>query len=281
MLLRPKVVEMTPVDKIQLKSGKTKPATSGHIQPKSGTDQHGGFEGGRGYRFVNIKSAVELGAQAVLDHQRKHPECDGQQKLLAEEEERRGLPVSEMMSCQKCGYKTEKTKMYSEIPHKGQRRGRRTATPNMAFQVGLQNTGIAASGARRLLTSMDTAVPSSSGLQKIENKCGQIIRDENMFTTKDTELLKRLLQKRIGPEAMERTKYGTSTQKAESMNHAYAMTNPKGTLTFSSNAAARDHSAIHIVNNKHANSIVKKCEAAGCPISAGSPAASALVYIDK
>ena len=180
MLLRPKVVEMTPVDKIQLKSGKTMPATSGHIHLKSGTDQHGGFEGGRGYRFVNIKSAVELGAQAVLDHQRKHPECDGQQKLLAEEEEHRGLPVSEMMSYQKCGYKTEKTKLYSEIPHKDQRRGQRTATPNMAFQVGLQNTGISASGARRLLTSMDTAVPSSSGLQKIENKCGQIIKDENI-----------------------------------------------------------------------------------------------------
>ena len=65
------------------------------------------------------------------------------------------------------------------------------------------------------------------------------------------------------------------------MNHAYAMTNPKGTLTFSRNAAARDHSAIHVVNNIHANSIVKKCEAAGCPISAGSPAASALASIDK
>ena len=124
MLLCPKVVEMTPVDKIQLiKNGKTMPATSG-------TDQHGGGGGGRGYRFVNIKSAVELGAQAVLDHQRKHPECDSQPKLLAEEEERRGLAVSEMMSCQKCGYTTEKTKLYSEIPHKGQRRGRRTTTPN-------------------------------------------------------------------------------------------------------------------------------------------------------
>ena len=105
--------------------------------------------------------------------------------------------------------------------------------------------------------------------------------EAKMFTAKDKELLKRLLQKRIGPEAMERTKYGTSTQNAESMNHAYAMTNPKGTLTFSRNAAARDHSAIHLVNNKHANSIVKKCEAAGYPISAGSPAASALASIDK
>ena len=46
------------------------------------------------------------------------------------------------------------------------------------------------------------------------------VRSKMMSTTKDTELLKRLLQKRIEPEAMERTKYGTSTQKVESMNHA-------------------------------------------------------------
>ena len=82
MLLRPKVVEMTPVDKIQLKSANPIPPTCGLPQLKSGADQHRG-----GYRFVNINSAVELGAQAVLDHQQKHPECDGQPKLLAEAEE--------------------------------------------------------------------------------------------------------------------------------------------------------------------------------------------------
>ena len=34
-----------------------------------------------------------------------------------------------------------------------------------------------------------------------------------------------------------------STQKTESVNHAFGMTNPKGSLTFSRNAAARDHSS--------------------------------------
>lgn len=182
MLLRPKVVEMTPVDEIQLKSMKPVPTSSGQLHPKSGADQHEG-----GYRFVNVKSAVELGSHAVLEHQRTHPECDSQPKLLAEAEEHRGLAVSEMMSCVKCGYKTEKTKLYSEIPHKT--RGRRTATPNIAFQIGLQNTGIAASGARRLLTSMDTAVPSSSGLQKSANKCGQIIMNENIRDMADKRKL--------------------------------------------------------------------------------------------
>lgn len=550
MLLRPKVAERTPVDKIQLKSVNTIAPTCGKPQPKSGADHYGGC-----YRFVDINSAVELGAQAVRDHQEKHPNCDGQPKLLAEAEERRGIAVSEMMSCVKCGYRTEQTKLYSEIPCESKRRGRRTATPNMSLQVGLQNTSIASAGARRLLTAMDTAVPSTSGLQKIANKCGEIIKTENLrdmaekrhvvkdihelqgfkrespiavevdrqynnplrncrkktpfvpatqtrdtvcenvtsgkfivmfnhesklckcrqrsqsvtshqstrskhssdctatrrpdfnmgdereggvqcatklvnceeplqvsrvttdadgclaqginsvmrdktgqdveslldpshlnrslcaavsrakfsedmfpgntvternkaqdrfaddishrvqaeaeqisqkcgtdivtikklaakavsaipdcymgdhrkcrklsqvckgkynypylshyvrrrliLSTKDKELLTRLLGTRMGDEALDKTKYRTSTQKSESMNHAFAMTNPKGTLTFSRNGAARDHSAIHLVNNQHANSILKKCKAAGCPISAGSPAASALAAIDR
>ena len=120
--------------------------------------------------FLNIQSAVQLGAQAVLDHQRLHPECDGQPKLMAEAEECRGLAVSEVMQCKKCGFTTHRQKLYTEIPKKGP--GRRTATPNMAFQVGLYNTGIATAGARRLLAALDTTVPSSSGLQKIADKCG-------------------------------------------------------------------------------------------------------------
>lgn len=107
------------------------------------------------------------------------------------------------------------------------------------------------------------------------------VRGRFILTSKDEEILKTILEKRIGDEAIERTKYRTSSQKSESMNHAYAMTNPKGTLTFSRNGASRDHSAIHLVNNQHANSIIKKCEATGCPITAGSPAAKALAAMDK
>ena len=175
MLLRPKVAERTPVDEIQLKIVNPIAPTCGKPQPKSGVDQNG-----EQYRFVDINSTVELGAEAVREHQLKHPNCDGQPKLLAEAEERKGIAVSEMMSCSKCGYRTKQTKLYSEIPCEGKRRGRRTATPNMSLQVGLQNTSIASSGARRLLTAMNTVVPSKSGLQKIANKCAEIIKTENI-----------------------------------------------------------------------------------------------------
>ena len=531
MLLRPSCThQATPVDKLQLKS----------------RDDPQGGQKLQGYRFVDVNSAVDLGVQAALDHHRIHPDCDGQPKLIPHAEVRRGLAVSEMLSCQKCDFHTDQRKLYTEIPRRG--RGRRTATPNMALQVGLQNTGIATAGARRLLTAMDTTVPSVNGLQKLSNKCGEIITAENerdmcnkrtitkdihglqghdrnspiavetdrqynnplrncrkktpfvaatqtrdivcenvtsskyivmyhhenklckkcdianpgecqhtgtcsatrpknfnmgdereggtecakkllnckepltvnrvttdadgclaqgmmshmqseagmetehlldpphlnrslcaaisrakfspkMFPgkrkkdrkklqdrfaddishraeaeatllqksckdpsqmadkaakaanaiiqcymgnhslckkwskichgkykfpylpvdargklrmcTSDEQTIVRLLGKRIGQEALEKTKYGTSTQKAESMNHAFAVTNPKGVLTFSRNASSRDHSAVHLVNNRHANSIVKKCEAAGCPVTAGSPAAKALEEMDK
>ena len=49
----------------------------------------------------------------------------------------------------------------------------------MAFQVGLHNTGIATAGARRLLSAMDTAVPSRTGLQNSANKFGDIMTIEN------------------------------------------------------------------------------------------------------
>ena len=87
---------------------------------------------------------------------------------------------------------------------------------------------------------------------------GADVRSKLKMSTDDEQTVLKLLDKRIGKEAMEKTKYGTSTQKSESMNHAFAMTNPNGTLTFSRNAESRDHSAVHLVNNGHANSIVKK-----------------------
>ena len=540
MLLRPKDAETTPLD--ELLHEETAELCGPAEQPDGGVRAT--------YRFVDINAAVGLGAQAVLQHQEAHPDCDGQPTLMADAEERRGLAVSELMSCQKCGFCTDKTKLFTEIAQTG--RGRRTATPNMAFMVGLYNTGISTAGARRLLSAMDTTVPSGNSLQNTANKCGEIINTENhkdmsdkrtivkdihelqgyerdsaiavetdrqynnplrncrkktpfipatqtrdvvcenvtankyvvmyhqenklckkcdnvgdkdhikqagnctatrpahynmgnereggqqcaqkllnskepllidrvttdadgclaqgvtscmqskdagmaiehlldpphlnrslcaavshakftkdMFpaqtkkertklqdrfaddvshraqaeaaaimkksggnltkmtamsenavkaivtcysgnhdncrkwslickggkykfpylpvdvrgklkiTPTDEETLLKALSKRLCQEALEKTRYGTSTQKAESMNHAFSVTNPKGTLTFSRNGSCRDHSAVHLVNNGHANSIVKKCKAAGCPVSGGSPAAKALAEMNK
>ena len=171
MVLRPKTAEMTPVEQIQPKSEVALPRK---LQLKSMDDHQ---EGEGGYRFVKVNSALNLGVDAALDHQRESPECNGRPQLVTGAEERRGLAVAEMMSCRKCGFHTDKKKLYTEIPES--RRGRRTAVPNMAFQVGLHNTGIATAGARRLLSAMDTAVPSRTGLQNSANKFGDIMTIEN------------------------------------------------------------------------------------------------------
>ena len=55
----------------------------------------------------------------------------------------------------------------------------------------------------------------------------------------------------------------------------------KETLPFSSKGARKDHRAIHLMNNGHANSIITKCETAGCPTPKGSAAATALAAIEK
>ena len=59
-------------------------------------------------------------------------------------------------------------KLYTKIPQKGP--GQRTATPNMAFQVGPYSIGIAVVDARRLLAAVVTAVPSKRGRQKVNRQ---------------------------------------------------------------------------------------------------------------
>ena len=156
MVLRPKVKEVTPVSRLQRE----------------------GANNVEGYRIVDLNTAMRTEAQACKDHQREHPDCDGYPLPQADQEKHQGLAVSEVMSCSKCHFSTGRKKLYTEIPQAS--RGQRTATLNMAFQVGLLNTGIAATGARRLLSAMGTPVPSVSGLQKLASKCGDIIIKENV-----------------------------------------------------------------------------------------------------
>ncbi len=133
MLRRPKVAETTLLDKLH-------PKNEGEHLSESSQRQLKYLQGREtGYRFVNVRSAVNLGIQATLDHQRTNPKCEDQPKLMPDAEIRRGLGVSETLACGKCGFQTGNTKLYAEIPSTG--RGRRTAAPNMALQVGLYNHG--------------------------------------------------------------------------------------------------------------------------------------------
>lgn len=85
----------------------------------------------------------------------------------------------------------------------------------------------------------------------------------------------------MGCEALHKTRFGLTTQKAESMNHAFSMTNPKHSLTCSRNGANRDHSAIYMVNNPVGDAILMKSEACGVPLSPNSPCLAALHQMNR
>ena len=68
------------------------------------------------------------------------------------------------------------------------------------------------------------------------------------FSRTNTEELSNL-RKRMGKETTSKTRFSLTTQKAETVNHALAKTNPKHSMTCSRNGVNCDHSAIHMINN--------------------------------
>ena len=67
------------------------------------------------------------------------------------------------------------------------------------------------------------------------------------MTDSDKVLLKRLICKRLGPEAVKQTYLNTNTQKTEAVHRAYSKTNPKN-ITSPRNFAGRIGAAVLNVN---------------------------------
>ena len=101
------------------------------------------------------------------------------------------------------------------------------------------------------------------------------------FSGEDVRLLTHILNKRMGAEAVRKTRFGFTTQKAESMNHAFQTTNPKHSMHSSRNGVYRDHSAIHMVNNAVGDSILMKARVCGVPHDANSPCLRGLNQLSK
>jgi hypothetical protein len=101
------------------------------------------------------------------------------------------------------------------------------------------------------------------------------------FSDQDAKLIANILKKRMGREALIKTRFGFTTQKSESTNHAFATTNPKHTMTCSRNAVNRDHSSIHMINNPVGDSILQKARTCGVPIDPNSPCLQTLLKMNK
>lgn len=149
------------------------------------------------------------------------------------------------------------------------------------------------------VSTITAAIPAViecyQGKHKLCNKYSLVCDGENLqyeyipkfakgayrFSSSDTIILHSILRKRMGQEAMKKTRFGLTTQKAESTNHAFVTTNPKHSMSCSRNGVNRDHSAIHMINNPVGDSILIKAKACAVPISANSPCLSTLHQLNN
>lgn len=92
---------------------------------------------------------------------------------------------------------------------------------------------------------------------------------------KDSSEIIKCINMRLGTTAIERTKFNSNSQKAESTNRAYSRCNPK-IVTMARNMPGRIHSAVNLLNDGVANSTIKKCNAVGSKITKGSTVAKQL-----
>lgn len=69
----------------------------------------------------------------------------------------------------------------------------------------------------------------------------------------------------LGPKSLDLVRFLTSTQKSEAFNRTLSRCNPKN-VTFARNFPGRVHTAVHMRNHRHANSILMLTEKLGAPI---------------
>lgn len=92
---------------------------------------------------------------------------------------------------------------------------------------------------------------------------------------KDKTLLKQAIGLRLGPDAVEKTKYNTNTQKSEANNRSIRRVLPKNVLR-KRNASGRLHGAIHRLNNGIDVSALTMMKAAGMVVNRQSSIVNAL-----
>lgn len=91
----------------------------------------------------------------------------------------------------------------------------------------------------------------------------------------DQQILKELLKLRIGESALQSTRFNMNTNKNEGSNRGISASLPKN-VNFARNAVGRAHSVVHRLNYGIGESLVRKLEAIGSPITKGGRVARAV-----
>ncbi|KAI8503024.1 lens induction in camera-type eye [Branchiostoma belcheri] len=118
--------------------------------------------------------------------------------------------------------------------------------------------------------------PSVWKFEKMSEKTRGLLRPDRS----DCKVLGDIMKKRLGPDALEKTRHAAETNKAESVNRQITKSNPKNITRFRT-LAGRIASALHASNNGTGLSVAMKRLAAGIPLSKRSKAVKALEGMRK
>lgn len=114
--------------------------------------------------------------EAIVGHREMN--CDGMLRFDDVAERQVGICFQERLMCSKCTYKSSLHKLYNEV--KTSNVGRKSAAPNLGLQVGLTHTGVGNGALQSILMAAGVCPPAMSGLQKLSNKVGAKLVQENI-----------------------------------------------------------------------------------------------------
>lgn len=100
------------------------------------------------------------------------------------------------------------------------------------------------------------------------------------LTEEDELFLRSVIGLKLSPEGLENIAQLTSTQKAEAVNRAINMSDPKNNH-WARNSAARNAAAVHRINNGPLKSIEAKLDHGRCSLPENSPAKKAILNYGK
>lgn len=89
------------------------------------------------------------------------------------------------------------------------------------------------------------------------------------MTENDERLVRNIINIRFGRKSLEKTRFGTTTQKCEATNRGYRKSDPQN-VTYHRNYATRVHSSAHRINHGPGESALLKCEGLGVPLPPNS-----------
>ena len=169
-------------------------------------------------------------------------------------EVRRGVVVQQTLKCKFCDYESEVFKLYDEVDIQG-RRGPKAAAPNVSLQIALQDTSIANTKARTLLSALDLCVPDKKSMDKTAARVSEEIskvaeagcNDKLKDVSKGAGLVK------LGAD----TRYDTC-RPASSRRTGLPLTSQAITLAIEHNSAKKYIVGVHIQNK-----LCKKCSPLG------------------